>query len=65
MQFLSSSKPDDQPMLVLPVTSEMSGDEEHRNKFSEFGEVNGLAPSKYEGLSEVCASNLLKGMNRL
>lgn len=52
-------------MLVLPVTSEMSGDEEHRNKFSEFGEVNGLAPSKYEGLSEVCASNLLKGMNRL
>ncbi|KAI8523388.1 hypothetical protein RHMOL_Rhmol13G0069300 [Rhododendron molle] len=52
LQFLSSSKPDDQPMLVLPVTSEMSGDEEHRNKFSEFGEVNGLAPSKYEGLSE-------------
>lgn len=48
-------------MLVLPVTSEMSGDEEHRNKFGESGEFNGLAPSKYEGLSEVCASKPAKG----
>ncbi|GFZ20021.1 RECQ helicase SIM [Actinidia rufa] len=52
LQFLRSSKPDNQPMLLLPVTSEMSGDEEYRNKLSEFGEFNGLAPLKSEGLSE-------------
>ncbi|KAL6967867.1 DNA helicase [Sarracenia purpurea var. burkii] len=52
LQFLSSSKPDSQPTLVLPVTSEMSGDEEHRNRLSEFGELNGLTSLKYEGLSE-------------
>ncbi|GFZ01790.1 hypothetical protein Acr_15g0003990 [Actinidia rufa] len=52
LQFLSSSKPDNQPTLFLMVTSEMSGDEEYRNKLSEFGEFNGLAPLKNEGLSE-------------
>ncbi|XP_057483339.1 uncharacterized protein LOC130770070 isoform X2 [Actinidia eriantha] len=52
LQFLRSSKPDNQPTLLLPVTSEMSGDEEYRNKLSEFGEFNGLAPLKNEGLSE-------------
>ncbi|PSS09571.1 Werner syndrome ATP-dependent helicase [Actinidia chinensis var. chinensis] len=52
LQFLSSSKPDNQPTLFLTVTSEMSGDEEYRNKLSEFGEFNGLAPLKNDGLSE-------------
>ncbi|XP_057513855.1 uncharacterized protein LOC130795661 [Actinidia eriantha] len=52
LQFLSSSKPDNQPTLFLTVTSEMSGDEEYRNKLSEFGEFTGLAPLKNEGLSE-------------
>ena len=60
LQFLRSSKPDDQPTLRLPVTSEMSGDEEYRNKLSEFGEFNGLAPLKNEGLSEVRTSKLYR-----
>ncbi|GMP48805.1 hypothetical protein CsSME_00016036 [Camellia sinensis var. sinensis] len=52
MQFLSSSKPDHQPPLVLPVTDELSGNEKPRNKLGEVKEFIGLSPLEYEGLSE-------------
>ncbi|KAA8550481.1 hypothetical protein F0562_002165 [Nyssa sinensis] len=51
VQFLSSSRPDHQPPLVLPVTSEMVSDE-HRNTSGKVGEFNGLASMECEGLSQ-------------
>ncbi|XP_052181921.1 uncharacterized protein LOC127794709 isoform X2 [Diospyros lotus] len=52
LQFLSSSKPDHQPALVLPVTSEMSSKDENRNRVGAVGVFNGFTPLEYEGLSE-------------
>ncbi|XP_059626343.1 uncharacterized protein LOC132269235 [Cornus florida] len=51
-QFLSSSTPDHQPPLLLPVTSEMVSDEENRNTLGNVGEFNGLNSMEYEGLSQ-------------
>lgn len=45
--------PDHQPPLLLPVIDDFVGEAEHKNTMGEAGEVNGMAPLKSEGLSEV------------
>lgn len=52
-QFLSSARPDYQPPLVLPVSSEMVEDDEHKSKSSEVEEYKSLATCDCEGFSEV------------
>lgn len=53
VQFLSSARPDYQPPLFLPVTSEMVDDEEHKSTSSEVEEFKSLATLECEGLSQV------------
>ncbi|KAL3517927.1 hypothetical protein ACH5RR_020516 [Cinchona calisaya] len=51
-QFLSSCKPDYQPPLYLPVTSEMMGNDENNNPNNEARGFGGLIPAGYEGMSQ-------------
>ncbi|GLT61087.1 hypothetical protein SLA2020_338180 [Shorea laevis] len=53
VQFLSSARPDYQPPLFLPVTSEMVDDEEHKSTSSEVEEFKSLATLECEGLSQI------------
>uniref|UniRef100_A0A2N9HLW9 HRDC domain-containing protein n=1 Tax=Fagus sylvatica TaxID=28930 RepID=A0A2N9HLW9_FAGSY len=52
-QFLSSARPDYQPSLVLPVTSEMADDEEHKSTLGEVEDFKSLATLERDGFSEV------------
>lgn len=52
-QYLSSARPDYQPPLVLPVSSEMLDDEEHNSISGEVEEFKSLATSEFKGYSEV------------
>ena len=52
-QFLSSARPDYQPPLVLPVTSEMADDEEHKSTLGEVEDFKSLATLERDGFSEV------------
>lgn len=58
LQFLSSCKPDYQPTLILPITSEIS--EEERSQIIEGGESRNLAPAQCQDLSEVSTSYFLE-----
>ncbi|XP_062081678.1 uncharacterized protein LOC133788273 isoform X2 [Humulus lupulus] len=50
-QFLSSATPDNQPPLVLSLTSEMMDDEENKSVSGD-GEIKSLATLESEGFSE-------------
>lgn len=52
-QFLSSARPDYQPPLVLPVSSEMVDDDKHKSKSGEAEEFKSLATFDCEGFLEV------------
>lgn len=54
MNFLRSSTSEYQPPLVLPITSEMVDEEEHRDAYGRVdGDFQDLACLECEGLSEV------------
>ncbi|KAF2282779.1 hypothetical protein GH714_043281 [Hevea brasiliensis] len=52
VQFLSSARPDYQPRLVLPLTSEMADDEEYQSATSGVGEFKNFVTLESEGFSE-------------
>ncbi|XP_075634157.1 uncharacterized protein LOC142606705 [Castanea sativa] len=52
-QFLSSARPDYQPPLFLPVTSEMEDDKENKSASCEVEDFKSFATLKREGFSEV------------
>jgi len=52
-QFLSSARPDYQPPLFLPVTSEMEDDGENKSASREVEDFKSFATLKREGFSEV------------
>lgn len=52
-QFLSSARPDYQPPLFLPVTSEMEDDQENKSASREVEDFKSFAALKREGFSEV------------
>ena len=52
-QFLRSARPDYQPPLFLPVTSEMVDDECHKSTSGEVQEFKRLATLEWEGLLQV------------
>ncbi|KAJ0075745.1 hypothetical protein Patl1_35065 [Pistacia atlantica] len=51
-QYLSLARPDHQPPLVLPLTSEMIDEEEHESTSSKIGELKSLVTLEHEGFSE-------------
>lgn len=54
MNFLHTSTSEYQPSLVLPITSEMVDEEEHRDAHGRVdGDFQDLASLECEGLSEV------------
>lgn len=52
-QFLKSARPDYQPPLFLPVTSEMEDDGENISASREVEDFKSFATLKHEGFSEV------------
>lgn len=58
MYFLNSCSPDHQPPLYLSSPSEIIGDVKVTDVVGE-AEVDGLAPLKFEGLSQVGFSTIL------
>lgn len=60
MNFLRTSTSEHQPPLVLPITSEMVDEEEHRDAHGRVdGDLQNLASLECEGLSEVKTLNYL------
>ncbi|CAN1312644.1 Bifunctional 3'-5' exonuclease/ATP-dependent helicase WRN [Linum perenne] len=49
-QYVSSSRLDHQPPLLLPLTSEMANDDDHQSNTD--GDLNGLSNSECEGFSQ-------------
>lgn len=52
-QFLSTARPDYQPPLVLPLTSEMVDGDEHQSATGRVGEFKNFLTLESEGFSEV------------
>lgn len=52
-QFLTSCKPDYQPPLYLPLTSEMISDEENKYPIDEARDFGGLIHAGFGGMSQV------------
>lgn len=63
VQFLSACMPDHQPPLLLPVINDSAGEAEHKSTSGKTVEVNGMAPLKSEGLSEVLFSVAASSFN--